>query len=165
MLVEAELTDYDMFNPAKNFNDVAYHIGDVFEIFVRPEGQDAYYEIHVTPDNQVLQLRLADATEVKKPKPGDTQDEKLAPYKVWDPRITSSVKLDVPGNKWFVNATIPFKLVVESGPMKPGDRWLCSFSRYDYTRSPASCIHSSTSPHKVLSFHRQEEWTPIVFEL
>src|SRR5262249_17228259 len=87
MLVEAELSDVDMFNPAKNFNDVAYNLGDVFEMFVRPEWQSAYYEVHVTPSNQVLQLRLADANEVKKTRTGNTIDEKLADLKVWEPRI------------------------------------------------------------------------------
>jgi hypothetical protein len=163
MAVEAELTDLDIFNPVSEFNQVAYTLGDVFEVFLRPEGQDAYFEIHVTPQNQVLQLRFPDAAAVRKPKPGDTQDERLAPYKVWQPRITSQTRVDAPARKWFVTAAIPFAMVVESREMKTGRRWFCSFCRYDYTRGRAKPVLSSTSPHAECNFHRQQEWLPIEF--
>lgn len=164
MQVEAELHDNDMFNPAQNFNDVAYTLGDVFEIFLRPENQDAYYEIHITPTNQVLQLRFPNAQTIRQLRAEPGKDV-IGEFKVWQPRITSSVRVDAPGRKWFVSATIPFSMVVEKGPMKPGMRWFCSFCRYDYTRSPAKCVLSSTSRHAKCDYHRQEEWTPITFEL
>jgi hypothetical protein len=164
MLIEAELGDCDMFNPAKNFNDVAFELGDVFEIFVRPETQDAYYEFHVTPTNQLLQLRIPREGDIHKPKFGKTMDQKLAPYKVWNPKIQTKVKVDTANNKWTINAQVPFVLVMENGKMQPGMRWFCSFCRYDYTRHPANVVHASTSPHKKFSFHRLHEWTPIVYK-
>src|SRR4051812_42355417 len=99
MIIEAELGDCDMFNPATKFNDVAFPLGDVFEIFVRPEEQEAYYEFHVSPTNQILQLRIPSQADQKLPKPGRTWDEKIGHYKVWNPRITSKVKRDVANNK------------------------------------------------------------------
>ena len=163
LLVEAELTDRDIFNPITEFNQVAYADGDVFEIFIRPESQSAYYEIHITPNNQVLQLRWADANAVRGPKPKGNRDEMLAPFKVASPRINSETRIDAAAGKWFVRASIPFALVVEAGVMQAGARWFCSFCRYDYTRGQAQPVVSSTSPHTVCNFHHQHEWQPIVF--
>ena len=163
LVVEAEMGDADAFNPAKAFNEVAYVKGDVFELFLRPEMQDAYFEIHVTPENQLLQLRFPDAGALGKIRQAGTPEETLAPYMVWEPRVSSESRVDAEEKKWFVRASVPFSMVLEKGPMKPGDRWLCSFCRYDYTRGQAAPVLSSTSAHAKCSFHRQEEWQPIVY--
>lgn len=163
LVVEAELGDVDAFNPAKAFNEIAYGKGDVFEIFVRPEAQDAYFEFHVTPENQLLQLRWPDAGTITRLPKEHSEEKLLGPYMVGAPRIASETRVDTAAKKWFVRASVPFAMVVEKGPMKPGDRWFCSFCRYDYTRGQARPVLSSTSAHARCSFHRQEEWQPIVF--
>jgi len=163
MVIEAELSDRDMYNPATEFNQVAFHLGDVFEIFLRPEWQEPYFEFHITPDNQLLQLRFDGAHQLKQlPKTG-TLDERLAPVKIWKARITSTVRMEAGAQRWLVSAAIPFAMVVETGAMQPGARWLCSFCRYDYTRGRSAPVLSSTSPHAECNFHRQQEWRPIVF--
>jgi len=58
LIVAAELEDADIFNPTTAFNDPAFTTGDVFEIFLRPETQEAYYEFHISPHNQQFQLRI-----------------------------------------------------------------------------------------------------------
>src|SRR4051794_21611349 len=57
LAVLAEFRDHDVFNPVTHFNVPAFPHGDVFEIFLQPVGQDAYYEFHVTPGGTLLQLR------------------------------------------------------------------------------------------------------------
>ena len=163
LVVDAELSDRDIFNPVKEFNQIAYTEGDVFEIFLRPEGQEPYYEFHITPDNQLLQLRFPNALAVRQPLVGATMDAKLAAFKVWHARSASRVTVDAGAQRWTVSATIPFALVVETGEMKPGTRWLCSFCRYDYTRGRRAPVLSSTSPHAKCDFHRQQDWRPIEF--
>ena len=164
LVVEAELGDVDAFNPAKAFNEIAYGKGDVFEIFVRPEAQDAYFEFHVTPENQLLQLRWPDAGAIMRLPREHSEEKLLGPYLVGPSRIASETRVDPAAKKWFVRASVPFAMVVEKGPMKPGDRWFCSFCRYDYTRGQKRPVLSSTSAHARCSFHRQEEWRPIVFQ-
>jgi len=163
MVIEAELTDHDIFNPVTGFNKVAFDKGDVFEIFLRPEWQKSYFDFHVTPDNQVLQLRFANDQQAGQLSAGKTLDERLANRKISQPRITSSVRIDTAAKRWIVNVTIPFSLVVETGAMRPGVRWLCSFCRYNYTRGVREPVLSSTSPHELCNFHRQHEWRPIEF--
>ena len=161
--VEAELADRDIFNPITEFNQTAFNDGDVFEIFLRPEWQLPYFEFHVTPSNQLLQLRFADAQQIRQLPSAGTLDDRLAANKIWKTRISSTVRVEAAKQRWFVSAVIPFAMVVESGMMKPGARWLCSFCRYDHTRGRSKPVLSSTSPHAQCSFHRQEEWQPIVF--
>ena len=163
MIVEAELSDRDMFNPVTEFNQAAYNQGDVFEIFLRPEWQAAYFEFHITPGNQVLQLRFANDQEIQHLPATGSLDERLAAHKIWKSRITSAVRVDPGTQRWFVSVVIPFALVVETGAMQPGARWFCSFCRYDYTRGRSAPILSSTSPHAKCDFHRQQEWRPVVF--
>ena len=163
LVVEAELPDRDIFNPVTEFNQAAFNAGDVFEIFLRPEAQEPYFEFHITPGNQLLQLRFASAQHSRQVPATGTLDERLAAYKIWQARITSAVRVEAAAQRWFVNATIPFALVVETGTMQPGARWFCSFCRYDYTRGRSAPVLSSTSPHAECNFHRQQEWRPVVF--
>ena len=151
-LVAAELEDADIFNQAKEFNAPMFRHGDVFEIFVRPAGQDAYFEFHVSPDNQLFQLRLpsAEAREANrgKPLPADWFIEG------W--KIESRVWMDQEAGRWRVMARLPVARIAERDDA-PGD-WLFSFSRYDYTRGEEEPVYSSTSPHQKLDYHRQMEW-------
>src|SRR5689334_15362337 len=59
LLVYAELTDADIFTQASGLNERMWELGDAFEIFLRPDGDEAYVEFQVTPNNQRLQLRYA----------------------------------------------------------------------------------------------------------
>ncbi len=61
LFVHAVLQDADVFNPVDEFNTPSFNAGDVFEIFLRPEQQDAYFEFHVNPNNSLLQLRIPSA--------------------------------------------------------------------------------------------------------
>ena len=157
--VMAELEDADIFNPETRFNEPFYLHGDVFEVFLRPAGQDAYSELHIGPGNQHFQLRIPSA-EAFRAASGHEE-----PWRQWlgnEPMFESWTWLDPEWGRWYVLARIPFTSLSEH-PVKPGDVWQYSFSRYDYTRGQPDPVHASTSPHKALSFHRQQEWGELVF--
>ncbi len=147
----AELDDNDIFNPVTQFNEPAFTKGDAFEIFLRPPRQDAYYEFHVSPENQRFQLRF----------PGQGRVTEAA--KVSDFQIDSRTQVLPDRRRWEVLAGLPFSRVAEAGLPRDGDRWLFSFSRYDYTRGEAAPVLSSTSPHTICNFHRMEEWGTLLF--
>lgn len=160
LLVYAEMEDVDVFNPVTGFNRFAFKHGDVFEIFLRPREQAAYYEIHITPQNQVLQLRI----------PSDehfhSEDKDWAVLRSWlvyERQIASQVRVDSAANRWWLQAAIPFDMILESGRVEPGSQWRFSFSRYDYTRGRRRPVLSSTSPHMRTDFHRQKEWGTLTF--
>lgn len=160
LYVHAEIEDADIFNPEMQFNAMSFTKGDVFEMFLRPCDQDAYFEIHVTPENQKLQLRFPSAAALAAPRaqPG-LPPEWFIGHRV----IESRVRVDTAAQRWEVAAEIPFDLVCEASRPQPDTRWLFSFSRYDYTRGREKPLLSSTSPHTVLNFHRQQEWGELRF--
>lgn len=159
LYVYAEIEDADIFNPEKRFNAPSFLSGDVFELFLRPCDQESYVEIHVTPENQKLQLRIPSTRALGAPraKPG------IPPEWFIDRAIESRVRVNVAAERWDVAVEIPFAMICEVLLPRSGDRWLFSFSRYDYTRGLVHPVLSSTSPHQVLNFHRQEEWGELRF--
>lgn len=158
--VWADLEDVDIFNPETRFNHPFYRCGDVFEIFLRPVNQTAYTELHVGPANQQFQLRIPSAeTLLDHASDPDAWQRWVIP----EPCFESWTWLNPARKRWQVLARIPFAAIAEKGPPAPGDRWHYSFSRYDYTRGQPEPVHSSSSPHQELSFHRQQEWGELRF--
>lgn len=161
LYVHAVLEDDDIFNPETRFNAPAYECGDVFEIFLRPNGQDAYFEFHITPNNSQLQLRIPSAAAF-----AATDFSKGIPpeWFIHNRLVESRVRVNSAARYWEVAAKIPFDPICEqTPPPKVGDRWAFSFSRYDYTRGRPAPVLSSTSPHRQISFHRQHEWGWLLF--
>jgi hypothetical protein len=156
LLLHATLPDRDIFNPVTRFNEPAYLAGDVFEIFLRPLNQPAYYELHISPTNQRYLARFPKNRAEERP--GETVESTTV-----DIPLHSEVRIDRVAARWEVFAEIPLASLCESAPLSASTEWLVSFSRYDYTRSPAGLTTElfSTSPHAELSFHRQHEWTSI----
>ncbi len=159
-LVYAELEDDEAFNPISDFNGLLFMHGDVLELFLRPVDQAAYCELHIAPNNQKFQLRIPSGEVFRRPRaePGVPKE-----WLVRDPVIFSRVRVEAAQRRWLVFAAIPFGMVSECGTAGPGTRWKFSFSRYDYTRGESEPVHSSTSPHKRLNFHIQEDWGILVF--
>jgi hypothetical protein len=160
LFIYAELNDDDIFNPTVELNAPSYQAGDVFEIFLRPPEQTSYFEFHVTPQNQKLQLKIPS------PEAFRNWDRETGLPRTWlvsDRVIETRVRVHPQEGKWWVLAAIPFEMVAEVKHPKAGSQWLFSFSRYDYTRGQAAPVLSSTSPHQELGFHRQQEWGTLVF--
>jgi hypothetical protein len=153
LLIHATLPDRDIFNPVTEFNEPAYLKGDVFEIFLRPVSQAAYYELHISPSNQHYQARFPKNL-------AEAQEGEIIRSKPVTVPLKSVVRIDRPNERWEVFAEIPLDAISENS-VQPGSQLLASFSRYDYTRTADGMSQElySTSLHKELSFHRQQEWT------
>jgi hypothetical protein len=157
LFVRAELMDLDIFNPDMRFNEPFFLKGDTFEVFIQPPGQDAYFEFHVGPDNQGLQLRIPSREEFSRSR------EVLIPesWKIRDWRMITSTEVEHKLNRWKVSLKLPLNRLLEgTEALRAGD-WRLSFGRYDYNQSTSVPVLSSTSPHPVCNFHRLEEWAAI----
>jgi hypothetical protein len=148
-LVFAELPDADIFSNATAPNQQNWLLGDVFEIFLKSPDRAAYDELHVTPHNIRSHFHF------------DTAGAPLQP--VPEGEFASRTWLDTPGQRWFVFAEIPARLVIPSGPIRPGVSCHFSFSRYDAFRTDHPPVLSSTSPHSARNFHRLDEWGTVIF--
>lgn len=152
----AELGDDEVFNPVEGFNEPFFRYGDVFEIFLRPEGSESYSEFHVGPAGQLFQLRIPSKEAFRSPRPQAGVPEEWFLSK---PEFEARVWLRPSG--WTVFCRLPG----EFAGIDTGDGCRFSFSRYDYTRGHGSPVLSSSSPHPVVDFHRQEDWGRLEYGL
>ena len=159
LLVFAELTDHDIFTRATLLNQRMWELGDTFEMFLQPSGSPGYVELHVTPNNQHLQLRFADASSVQSARKSGSIENLL----IEGAAFKSRTWVQPENRKWFALAQIPVALVGGSRESAEGGRWRFSFSRYDHTRGGGEPMISSTSPHPVEDFHSQQEWGELTF--
>lgn len=159
LFVFAELTDADIFTRASCLNERMWELGDVFEMFVRPVRQEAYYEFHVTPNNQRLQLRFPSTEALR-----DAQfRSQFQPFMIEGDAIRSATWVLPDIRLWVALARIPAASVCEAALPLSGSQWRFSFSRYDYTRGRERPIVSSVSPHRTPDFHSQTEWFTLEF--
>jgi hypothetical protein len=160
LLVFSELTDRDIHTSATALNQRLWELGDAFEIFLRAEGQNAYVEFQVAPNNQRLQLRYADRAALDRARDTGNLTEALIPGEAFRSRTWIDVQL----SRWNVFAEMPAAVVIGSSAPLIGTRWHFSFSRYDYTRGAKEPVISSTSLHAKADFHRQQDWGVMQFK-
>jgi hypothetical protein len=159
LLVFAELHDADILTRATAHNQRMWELGDVLEIFLQPEGSESYVELHVTPANWRLQLRIPDAAALSRARAENNFKDLLLPDGVFRSRVWTQPEVE----KWFVLAEIPAGTVCGANPPLAGERWRFSFSRYEYGRNRREPVISSSSPHSQPDFHRREEWGTLLF--
>ena len=159
LLVFAELTDQHVVTDAQGHNERFWELGDTFEMFLQPADGLPYVELHVTPNNQRLQLRFSAP-------PSSTAA-------VSDPFKTALVNADLfqsrtwinpDAGQWCVFAAVPAS-VVRPHSLVPlaGSTWRFSFSRYDHSPGHDMPVISSSSPHVEPAFHRPHEWGTLHF--
>ncbi len=147
ILVLATIPDLDIFTRATEPNQRTWELGDVFEIFLKPESERSYREFHVTPANIRTQLGFS--------------AEGAAPEFLPDGIFESRVWIE--SGRWIVLASIPCAAVTNRCKIDDGERWLFSFCRYDAFRDGRNPVLSSSSPHPIPKFHRPAEWGVMVF--
>ena len=159
LLVFAELEDADIVTRATGLNQRMWELGDTFEIFLQPADAPGYVEFHVTPNNQRLQLRFADAAAFQRARASGSIAECLVPGEAF----RSSAWVRPESRRWYVYAEIPAASVCGSSRPLAGSRWRFSFSRYDAAQGCGQPVISSSSPHAAPGFHRREEWGALAF--
>ncbi|MEO6845803.1 MAG: hypothetical protein ABI443_00835 [Chthoniobacterales bacterium] len=145
-------------------NEVSTVMGDAFEVLVRHEdiNPGPYYELHVTPENQVLQLTWGSWRDYL-----ETGRHIEMHFIDGEKAFTSFTKIDNMHKQWRVLMKVPVALL-KMDAIIPGDSWRFSCCRYDFDQGNPRAVYSSTSPiqsyrgHR-MSFQRQEEWGILKF--
>ncbi len=155
LLVEADLTDDEVYSSSCNDNDRLWEMGDVFEIFTMIEGRRDYEEFHLAPNNCRMHLRLPGVGGRPSPesKPLAFEEMLVSPIGFAGEARRTSLG-------WRVEASIPAE-ALRLPAFVEGQRLRVSFCRYDAS-SVGEPVLSTTSPHPVMAFHRPEEWSLIV---
>lgn len=156
--VFAKMDDADIFSRATEPNQRLWELGDAFEIFLKPDNQEAYAELQISPNNGRLQLRYDNAAALDWAKSNNSIEKAVRTV-----AFKSTTWVHPETRLWFALAQIPASMVCEkSGPL-PGSVWHVSFCRYDYTRGRSEPVISSTSDYSKPDFHRISEWKTIKF--
>ncbi len=153
LIIYAELSDVNIFNPVREHGTHAYAKGDVFEIFLRANGAPNYFEHHLTPDNVVLQLSFPTPTAFAE---NCTSDPAWSLPFATNLPVPSRVIVQPALELWRVLALVPLAKITRDGSV-PND-WRFSFCRYDHTHGRAKPVLSSTTPYREPNFHHQDLW-------
>ena len=152
LAVHAVLHDEQPANRAVRWNEPTWLTGDVLEFFFQAEGRAGYYEFHVTPENQRLQLFFP-STEAFHEHRGHR------PWSVAESRFGSVARVNAAHTRWEAVMRVPLALVLD-GPREDGSRrFRFSFSRYDYQPGRKRPVLSTTAPLSAPSFHHIPEWS------
>jgi hypothetical protein len=144
-------------NRACGLNRETWKLGDVCEIFLRAENDDRYIELHVTPENERLQLVWTTKGFAAFRRDQSTLPHYTVGLKNWV-QTTSQITV----REWFVRALIAFTcLGSKAKPFSANTVLQSAVCRYD-TTAKADLILSSTARLRKPSFHRRSEWSPLV---
>ncbi len=158
----ARMEDHDLF-AEKTEHDADLWLDDVFELFFKPsEGFPGYYEFEFNPRNAVLDVYF--------PQRGIGELRRLKsnfPF-----HLETAVNLEGSLNEstdkdrgWSVEGKIPWRDFIRGGGRPhAGDIWKYAACRYDYSVDFEGPNLSSNAPLKHLSFHRYEDYLPLLFE-
>lgn len=147
LFVEVELADDDIVTRATADQQRMWELGDVFEVFLQVEGRREYVELHVTPNNMRLHLRLPDVAAAV---PFDEMLVHPVGFESTAERV---------GSGWHVTMTVP-AAVLEIAGFDAGMCLRVSFCRYDAATTGRPVL-STTAAHPVINFHRPHEWTAV----
>ena len=156
----AHLGDGDIFSHATADGQPMPALGDVVEFFVKPGvGRSDYWEIHVTPNDFLLDIHVPDRVQISRG--GGITWEQVEPFTA--PSSQTTRRVVVKDGSWAVEITVPWSAFgLDSSPAS-GEVWQFAVCRFNYTGGLDNPELSSTAPITELNFHRFEEYTDLVF--
>jgi hypothetical protein len=150
----ATLEDDDIHNAAVHADDLAYDLGDTFEVFVTAD-HTQYFEFHITPENHRLELAYPYPFACEE---ANNVSDLMQRFRSRTPLTRSWTR--AAADHWMVLLAIPRKLFGEV----LNTTWGFWCSRYDWTRGQTEPVLSSTSLHAEPYFHRMLEWGGLEWE-
>ena len=138
-------------NRARGLNERTWELGDICEVFLEIPDTTDYIELHITPENQRLQLRWPTGG-LERFRAGAAP---LADFLVGDAGWVKSAAALGRGS-WGAQAGIP-ATVLECAAFAAGTTLRAAVCRYDYDGRPDP-VFSSTAPLREPSFHRRQDW-------
>ena len=148
--------DSDIFSHATDDNQKMWELGDVAEFFIKPENnQTDYWEIHVTPNDFMLDLHIPD------------RDQFFSGGVSWEqvstPNSHAIKRVAVMDGKWSVELSIPWGTFGLHSPPPRGSVWRIAICRYNYNGGMNQPEHSSTAALTKLNFHQHENYMKLNF--
>ncbi len=129
LYISADFEDRDILAEGQTDDEPHYQLGDVFEVFLKPEYSDWYWEIWLTPHGKKTSLFWP---EPRKSASGAEQYLKL--------KMNYAAKIDGTLNdstdkdrRWQCEVDIPFAELNQSGKLHANGDWTILIARQNYT--------------------------------
>ena len=156
LLFESVFLQRQPANRARSLNEPTWEMGDISEFFLQEPRTGRYIELHVTPENQRLQL-LWPLGGLDRFRAGTAA---LSEFLVTDPDWVQS-SATIAADHWTARAFVPFThLGLREGEMPSG--WRTAVCRYDRSLGPE--LLSSTARLAQPNYHRHAEWSELRLE-
>ncbi len=161
LYVAAELQDSEVTTTGTKNQSAFFALGDVVEVFLKPQNHNFYWEIYGTPNNLATCYFFPSRGSLGLP-------SGFASHGV-DVKVISSVNgsfnnpLDR-DNGWKVLIKIPLAALRKNGlKFAPGEKWTIFTARYNYSRYLPSCELSGV-PQKFGDFHVLSDYAQLVIK-
>lgn len=159
LYVSAVMQDDDIVAFGKRDQQIHCTEGDVFEIFLKPENANHYWEIHITPAGRCAVLFYPSRgyhflPGIVMP---STRPLKKIKYKV---NVNGTLnKNDDKDKFWSVEAAIPLAELAAAGvPFDTQNQWRILFGRYNFSKYQTLCELTSFPELSKIDFHIHEEY-------
>lgn len=157
LAVIASLKDEDIYSDATTMNQPMWQLGDVFEIFIGAPEQQAYWELHVTPNNHRLQLIWTPQAFISFRNGDSTLADQAIPNTDF---LTSVTRINRTENYWQVYIFLPWTSI-DLPDLDDLHTVELAFCRYDSGLAGQPPTLSSTAPFNKINFHLREQWNRI----
>jgi hypothetical protein len=150
LLFEAVFMQRQPANRARTLNERTWELGDIAEFFLQDTSTGRYLELHVTPENQRLQLRWP-PDGLARFRAGTAP---LEQFLIKDPHWVHS-DTAVAADHWTARAYVPLNCL-GLPPGMPLPVFRAAVCRYDRSQGPE--ILSSTARLSAPNYHLYAEW-------
>lgn len=153
LLIYSRLVDDQPSNSARQWNELTWLTGDVFELFLQ-HGNSSYFEFHVTPENNRLQMHLPDASAIR---------QHSRPLTAWfrqESCFESMTRVNPAKTGWEVFMRIDLIRLFGKAWLESTERTFRFLAaRYDYQSGHKRPVLSCTAPITAVDFHQPQEWS------
>lgn len=146
LVVTAVMTDSDIFNTAQKKNERTWTTGDALEFFFQPAGRKDYFELHVTPNQQTLELHIPSVEQLR-----------IVPFEKQFFDSGFKATAEVLDGQWKARMEIPFSALGIDSPQ--GGRF--TICRYNWNKKWDEPELTTISLFANGTFHSPEEWFTI----
>jgi len=152
LVAYAWLRDDQPSNKTVQWNEATWIKGDALEFFFHAEGRPGYFEFHVTPENQRLQLFFPSSAAFH-------EKRRHHHWAIAESRFESATRINSVRTEWEAVMRIKLALVLDEPRDDGSRRFRFSFSRYDYQPGRVKPVTSATTPLSTPDFHNMSAWS------
>lgn len=152
----AFLEDSEIITKVTSDNQKIWMLGDTVEFFIKPgQRQTVYYEIHISPNGHIMDLRI--------PSREKFRNKEISWEQVLNFNSHSRYKTFILPGAWAVEITIPWSCFGLQKFSLPQTNWQFAVCRYNYSSAWPEPELSSTAHFTRADFHRYEDYHELVF--